>query len=84
MKKDQHARFNKEISEGKIYEFEYFEVTDNDLNWKPTTHRYKLTFGKQTNFALETAEIPAFSFNLTSIHDILSLPADKNLLDLIG
>lgn len=84
MKKEQHARFNKEVCEGRVYEFEYFEVIDNSLNWKPTNHRYKLIFGKQTNFEEVQAEIPTFSFNLLAIHDILSMPAEQNFPHLYG
>lgn len=84
MRKEQHARFNKDIGEGRAYEFEYFEVLDNELSWRPTTSPYKLTFGKQTNYEELDVPLPKYSFNFKQISEILNLPEDQNFPYLFG
>lgn len=84
MKPSQHARFNQGLKQGKIYEIEVFEVSENEHNFRPNTAPFKITFNKETNFCELEADMPEYSFNLMKISDILQMPANVDLKHLIG
>lgn len=84
--RSEHDRFDQDVNPGKVYEFDTFSVSDNRHTFRATTHRFKLTFGPQTSFYEEQddATIPLTAYTFTPISEILAIPENKEMGQLIG
>ncbi|XP_028802979.1 uncharacterized protein LOC114758129 [Neltuma alba] len=79
-------RYVKDLVEGGVYQFENFEVVDNDDdNYKTCDHPCKIMFHAMTFFQEHDLPIPLYAFNFVPIKDIANNNAKNNkLVDIIG
>lgn len=84
IKSSQHARFSQGMIQGRTYEIEVFEVTENSHNYRPLMHPFKITFNAHTTFEEVAADIPQYSICLMEISNIINMPEDEDIKYLIG
>ena len=82
--KSEHARFISDIQPGKVYEFDNFEVSENEHAFRATSYHFKLTFGPQTSYYPDEADIPHNAYTFIPISDLLKLAPEKEIDNLIG
>lgn len=82
--KSEHGRFISDVEPGKVYEFDNFTVSANEHAFRATDYRFKITFGPQTSYYPEVADIPSNAYTFMPIADILALPTEKEIDNLIG
>lgn len=70
------------IGPWKVYEFDKFTVSENEHSFRATNYRFKITFGPQTSYYPDDAEIPHNAYTFIPISDILALAPEKNLITL--
>lgn len=88
MKKVAHERFNRGIHETRIYQFRTFEVDLNELNYRASTHPYRLTFNPHTVFLPDNGtvprSIPSNAYSFKPMPEIFTMSAKESETHLIG
>ena len=70
--------------QGRVYFAANFKVEDNDADFRPTTHPYKLQVSSSTHIQEEEGSLPLHAYNFITLADILKIKARQELPQLIG
>ncbi|XP_071724289.1 uncharacterized protein [Rutidosis leptorrhynchoides] len=85
IKKDLLATYRQQISEGEVYSFHNFFVSEPTNKLKATRNQYKLFFLKNTIVEKISDEgISKFAFNFVSFDSILNKENESFMFDVIG
>ena len=82
--KPEFESWKQDVIEGKIFEFEIFQVSMNTPNFRPNNHLYKLLFSDKTSYYTEEAAIPESSFSVLPISDIIGVSDTRTINHLFG
>lgn len=82
--KSLHAKWMDTTHEGRVYFIANFGVQENDAEYRPTTHPFKLTISSSTHIQEEEASLPEHAYNFMLLPDILKAKNKQDVPHLVG
>lgn len=77
--------FEDQLKEGSTYMIENIMVSQNDINYKKTSHKYKLAFLRTTKVTnIPDEEIPLYHFDFSDFAVILAEPRSDLIVGKYG